>query len=299
MYANPDGPQIMGILNVTPDSFYDGGRYTDPTACCDHAAMMVASGAHIIDVGAESSRPGSERLSVEEEWQRLKPILPKLRRRITVPISLDTTKAEIARRGLDEGVDIINDISAGRFNPEMLTTVSASRADYVLMHMQREPKTMQQAPQYDDVVQDLFRFFEDTLEKCASLGLCHDRIILDPGLGFGKTAVHNLKIIRDIKVFSKLGCRVLLGASRKSFLGTILTEDVQERLEGSLAIAVYSALQGVSMLRVHDVKGDSSGLSRCTSGAPGCNLGQKFCSLRLLYAQTAKTLWYRWGPWRG
>ncbi|TMA88231.1 MAG: dihydropteroate synthase [Deltaproteobacteria bacterium] len=244
---------IMGIVNVTPDSFFDGGQRLDPTKAVADGAAMAASGADIIDVGGESTRPGAPPVAEEEELARVLPVVRGLRREVTVPISIDTYKSSIARAALDGGADIVNDISALRFDPKMISLVAAEKVPAVLMHMQGTPRTMQQEPRYRDVVREVRDFLVTQLHEAMDAGVAPEAIIIDPGIGFGKTIEHNLQLLRGLPVLAALGQPLLVGVSRKAFIGKILNATPDERLEGSLAAAVAVALAGANILRVHDV----------------------------------------------
>ncbi len=214
-------PKVMGIVNLTPDSFSDGGRLAGRDEAVRHARRLVDEGADLLDLGGESSRPGSEPVSLDEELRRVIPVVEALASELGVPISIDTTKAEVARRALDAGAAIINDISAMGADPDMGRVVAATGAGVVLMHMQGVPKTMQDDPRYDDVVGEVYDFLARRVEWAESIGISRDRIAIDPGIGFGKTIDHNLEILRNLRRFDTLGCAVLIGTSRKGFLGTI------------------------------------------------------------------------------
>jgi dihydropteroate synthase len=244
---------IMGIVNVTPDSFFDGGRRFDPAKAIADGAAMAASGADIIDIGGESTRPGAQPVSEEEELGRVLPVLRGLRREINVPISIDTYKSNVARAALDVGADIVNDISALRLDEKMLSLVAAEKVPVVLMHMRGTPRTMQQEPHYDDVVREVRDFLAMQLYEAMDGGVAPEAIIIDPGIGFGKTIDHNLELLRGLPVLAALGQPLLVGVSRKAFIGKILNLAADERLEGSLAAAVAAALAGANILRVHDV----------------------------------------------
>ncbi|MFQ5992338.1 MAG: dihydropteroate synthase [Nitrospiraceae bacterium] len=248
------GPLVMGVLNVTPDSFSDGGRYLDPKAAVDHGIEMVEQGADLIDVGAESSRPGSDPVSPDEEIRRLIPVVRELCRRTSIPISVDTTKAVVAKRALDAGAATINDISALRFDPDMGTVVSQEQAGLVLMHMQGTPKTMQHAPHYGDVVREVRQFLEERLRVAVAAGISQDHIIVDPGIGFGKTPAHNLQLLAHLHELLSLGLPVLVGVSRKAFIGETLERPVADRLLGTAAAVAVAILHGATMVRAHDVK---------------------------------------------
>jgi dihydropteroate synthase len=244
----------MGILNVTPDSFYDGGRRPAPCKAIADAVALAEAGADIIDIGGESTRPGSKPVSAENELERVLPIFHGLRREVDVPISIDTYKSRVARAALDAGADIVNDISALRFDPEMISLVAAERVPVVLMHMQGKPQTMQADPRYDDVVQEVKQFLIEQMQQALSQGIEPANIVLDPGIGFGKTLEHNLALLRELSELASVGQPLLVGASRKGFVGKILGVEADERLEGSLAAAVAAALAGANIIRTHDVK---------------------------------------------
>lgn len=247
-------PLLMGILNITEDSFSDGNQYLSPDKAISHALQMQSEGADIIDIGAESTRPGANPVAEETELKRLIPVLKALKDNISIPISIDTTKSKVALEAIEAGASIINDISALSFDPLMGGMLAAHKnIDIVLMHMQGTPKTMQKKPQYHDVVTEIYAFFEERLSFCDALGISKDRIILDPGIGFGKTLDHNLDIINSLARFKELGCRVLLGASRKSFISYIYPSDAQNRLGGSLSAALIAHQNRADIIRIHDV----------------------------------------------
>lgn len=243
----------MGILNITPDSFFDGGRRFDPSVAVADGVEMAARGADILDIGGESTRPGAAPVSEEEEMARVLPVVRGLRARVGAPISIDTYKAKVARAALDAGADIVNDISALRFDPEMAALVAAEKVPLILMHMQGTPRTMQKDPQYGDVVREVRDFLAAQLYAALDAGVSHDAVILDPGIGFGKTVEHNLLLLRGLPMLAALGQPLLVGASRKTFIGRILGAEPPDRLEGSLAAAVAAVLSGVNIVRVHDV----------------------------------------------
>ncbi len=244
----------MGILNVTPDSFYDGGRLFDTEAAVATGLAMVGEGADILDIGGESSRPGSQPVSAIQERSRVLPVVERLRSRTHVPISIDTTKASVAEPALRRGATIINDISALRFDPDMARVISEYDAQVVLMHMSGTPLTMQDEPKYSDVVTEVRDFLLERAAAAEAAGIHHDRIILDPGIGFGKTLDHNLLLLRHLPELCSHGYRVLVGASRKSFLGKLLDLPPDERMEGTIAVNAVAVVNGASILRVHDVK---------------------------------------------
>jgi dihydropteroate synthase len=244
---------VMGILNLTPDSFSDGGLFLKPAAALQQARQLVAEGADYLDIGGESSRPGAAAVSVQEELDRVMPVIEAVRAQLEVKISLDTVKPEVMRAGLAAGVDMINDINALRAE-DALACVAASHAEVCLMHMQGTPRTMQQAPHYDDVVGEVKAFLAARLHACVDAGISAERVWLDPGFGFGKTVAHNLRLLAQLQEFQTLGCPLLVGVSRKSLIGAVLDKAVGERLYGSLALAVLAASKGARMVRSHDVR---------------------------------------------
>lgn len=245
---------VMGILNVTPDSFYDGGRFLSITIAVDHAKKMVDEGADFIDVGGLSTRPGSEPITDEEEIERVVPVIEKLAKEISVPISIDTYRAGVARRALDAGAMLVNDISALRFDPDLAFLVAERRCPVVLMHIKGTPRDMQVDPYYDDVVAEIKSYLKERSEFAQKAGIAWEQIILDPGIGFGKRVTDNLVILKFLRVLTEPGYPVLVGVSRKSFIGKTLDLPLEERLEGSLAAAAVAICNGASILRVHDVK---------------------------------------------
>ncbi len=246
-------PLIMGIINVTPDSFSDGGKYIDPILASDRAMEMVENGASIIDIGGESTRPGSAEIDDREELKRIVPVLERLAGKIDVPISIDTRKASVAKEAIDCCASIINDISALRSDPGMIDVALRSGAAVVLMHMQGTPENMQKAPHYDDAVKEIIEWLEGATEDLVSKGLRRDKIIVDPGIGFGKRLEHNLEIIDRIDDFHDIGYPLLIGYSRKSFLGKITGREAGERLPAGLAALGKCLVGGVQIIRTHDV----------------------------------------------
>ena len=244
---------VVGILNVTPDSFYEGSRRPDSARAIAAGVAMAAEGADIIDVGGESSRPGAQPVSEDEELNRVLPVVRGLRRALTLPISIDTYKSGTARAALDAGADIVNDISALRFDPGMISLVAAEKVPIVLMHMQGTPRTMQVEPLYEDVTREVRDFLAMQLYEGMDAGIAAESIILDPGIGFGKTIEHNLQLLRGLPALAALGQPLLVGVSRKAFIGKILGLESADRLEGSRAAAVAAALAGANIVRVHDV----------------------------------------------
>ncbi len=247
-------PLVMGVLNVTPDSFSDGGRFLDPQYALDQAQHMIAAGVDIIDVGAESSRPGSVGINAEEELRRLRPVLEVLGKQCQVTLSVDTKKAEVARRALDWGVHIINDISALEFDSDMGYVVAEAQAGVVLMHMQGDPKTMQDCCHYDNVVEEVKRFLRDRIEVAESYGILPEQILIDPGIGFAKTIEQNLSLMNGLSSLESLGQPVLVGVSNKSFIGAVLNKPVGERMMGTAAAVATAVLHGAHVVRVHDVE---------------------------------------------
>jgi len=248
------GTLIVGILNVTPDSFYDGGRYLDPGAACEHAHRMVEEGADLIDIGGESSRPGSLPIPIEEEWSRIASPLKALVKGLKVPIGVDTYKAEVARRALAEGADLINDISGLRLESDLAEEVARAGAGLVIMHMKGTPRTMQEDPRYDCLLGEIIGYLRKAVAQAEEAGIDPHGIIVDPGLGFGKRYEHNLILLKRLSEFKVLGKPILVGPSRKSFIGKVLDLPVEERLEGTAAAVAASILHGASLVRVHDVK---------------------------------------------
>ena len=244
---------VMGIVNITPDSFSDGGRFFDAEDALKQGIALAEEGADIIDIGGESTRPGAEPVNAEEEISRVAPVISALRERLETPISIDTTKAEVARAALDAGADIVNDVSAGLFDPQMLPLVSERGVPVVLMHMLGKPRTMQQDPRYDDVTQEVKAFLEERARGALAAGVARDKIVIDPGFGFGKTREHNLELLRNLHRFTELGYPVLVGTSRKSFIGATLDLPVAERLEGTAATVALAVANGAAIVRVHDV----------------------------------------------
>ncbi len=249
-----EGTLVMGILNATPDSFSDGGRFVAAQEAVEEGLRMVAEGADLLDVGGESTRPGADPVSVAEELQRVIPIIEALAAKVTIPISIDTTKAAVAREAIAAGAEIINDVSAMRLDPAMPEVAAASRAGLILMHMRGLPKTMQQGPLvYPSLIDDVIDFLKERLQCAETAGVERDRTMLDPGIGFGKTGVDNMRLLRHLDRFAVLGRPILTGVSRKSFIGGVLGGAPQQRLEGTAAAMVISIMNGSSIVRVHDV----------------------------------------------
>jgi len=248
-------PFIIGIVNVTPDSFSDGGTYFSPEHAVAHGLRLAAEGADILDIGGESTRPGAAPISAAQEIERVLPVIAGLAAAVDVPISVDTTKAEVARQALAAGAEMVNDVSALRFDPEMGEVVAAGRVPVVLMHMQGTPRTMQHDIHYQSLIDDIRRFLEKRIEYAASLGIHPENIIIDPGIGFGKSIEKdNLSILKNLAAFTALGRPVLVGTSRKGFIGKLLDTPVHEREEGTAATVAIAIYNGAHMVRVHDVK---------------------------------------------
>ncbi len=245
---------LMGIVNVTADSFYDGGRYLEPERAIAHALELVAQGADLLDIGAESTKPGAIPVEENEEWQRVVPVIEGLARRVAVPISVDTMKAGVAQRALDAGASIVNDVSALRFDPDMAGVVARSGAGLILMHMQGTPQTMQQAPYYGDVVAEVTEFLGERLDVAQEAGIAKSQIVLDPGIGFGKLLVHNLALLNGLRTLAMLDRPLLVGPSRKAFIGQLVNRPVEDRAWGTAAAVAIAVERGVDIVRVHDVQ---------------------------------------------
>ncbi len=244
--------EVMGVLNITPDSFHDGGRFNAKDKAIERGLEMADKGADIIDIGGESTRPGSDRITIQEEKQRVVPVIEELSSMIDIPISIDTYKPKVAEACVEAGADIVNDVF-GLGSEGMPDTIAELDVPVIIMHMQGEPKTMQKDPTYDEVIADISSFFLNQIQAAEEAGISRDKIILDPGIGFGKKLCHNLKILKRMDEFNSFGCPLLLGSSRKSFLGDILEKTSEERLYGSLAVASLAVDKDVRILRVHDV----------------------------------------------
>jgi dihydropteroate synthase len=245
-------PLIMGVVNVTPDSFSDGGLFLDEDAAVEHGLELVSEGAGLLDVGGESTRPGAEPVSADEELRRVVPVIERLCA-TEAAISVDTAKSAVAHAALDAGADIVNDVSAFRFDPEMAGLVADSEAGCCLMHMLGEPRTMQEDPRYDDVVSEVKAFLEERLAFAVAEGVHEARVWLDPGIGFGKTVEHNLELLRRLDEIVAIGRPVVIGTSRKSFLGKLTGREVGQRVPGTIATSVIAYERGASVFRVHDV----------------------------------------------
>ncbi len=244
---------VMGILNVTPDSFSDGGRFLDPQRALAHFERMVSEGADVIDIGAESTRPGSVAIDEQEEIRRLQPVLEAIGKRAMVPVSVDTRKAGVAERAIDCGAVIINDVSALQYDPQMGPVVARTGAGLVLMHMRGTPHTMQQYSHYEHVVEEVMRDLGTRIKHAEDTGIAREHIVVDPGIGFAKTVQHNLSLLRDLRSFHRLGRPLLVGVSNKSFIGTIIDRPVPYRIMGTAAAVTAAVLGGAQIVRVHDV----------------------------------------------
>jgi dihydropteroate synthase len=249
-----DRPRIMGIVNVTPDSFSDGGSFLAAQSAIDHGLRLAEEGADILDIGGESTRPGSDAVPLDEELRRVMPVIEGLRARTEARISIDTRKAEVMRRAADAGADILNDVSALTHDPEALAAAAATGLPVMLMHAQGDPKTMNDNPRYTDVALDVFDFLESRIHACEKAGIPKAKLVVDPGIGFGKHLPHNVAVLSAMSLYHGLGVPVLLGASRKKLIGQLCNvEDARDRVPGSLAAALHSVAQGVQIVRVHDV----------------------------------------------
>jgi dihydropteroate synthase len=247
-------PLVLAILNVTPDSFSDGGRFGDPAAAVDRSLQLVAEGADLIDVGGESTRPGATPVPLDEELRRVIPFVRELAKQTSVPISVDTMKAEVARQGLDAGAEVVNDVTGLRGDPAMVGVCATAGAGVIVMHMQGDPQTMHLDPRYDDVVDTVGDYFDERIRTLTAAGVSKEAICLDPGIGFGKRTVHNLTLLARLGEFQRFGRPICLGVSRKRFYGDICGRETHDRLAGSLAVASFAvAAEAAQVLRVHDV----------------------------------------------
>lgn len=250
---------LMGILNVTPDSFSDGGEFNTLEKALIQAEKMIESGADLLDIGGQSTRPGSQAISLEEELERVIPVIQQLRKRSNfcakIPICVDTTRSEVARQSVDAGADLINDISGATFDPDMLKVIAKLDVPIILMHIRGTPQTMQQLTDYQDLIPEICTFLEARVKAAVSAGISPDKIIIDPGIGFAKTYQQNLEILRELSQFKKINCPILIGVSRKSFIGHILHQpNPKQRTWGTAAACTTAIAEGVDILRVHDVK---------------------------------------------
>jgi dihydropteroate synthase len=247
-------PLLLGIVNVTPDSFSDGGCFFSADTAIAHAHRLIEQGADLLDIGGESTRPGSQPVALDEELARVIPVVRKLAADTSIPLSVDTSKAEVARQALEAGAHVVNDVTALRGDPAMPEVVRTYGAGVILMHMQGTPATMQIAPHYDDVVTEVIDFLEARLRACRDVGIADSQVVFDPGIGFGKKSEHNFRLLAHLEALQRLGRPVCLGVSRKGFLGKMLDRPLEQRLAGSLAAACYALLRGSAQIfRVHDV----------------------------------------------
>ncbi|MCM8818279.1 MAG: dihydropteroate synthase [Candidatus Omnitrophica bacterium] len=249
-----DRPFIMGILNVTPDSFFDGGKYFDIDKAVERGIEIEKEGADIIDIGGVSTRPGSSPINEDEEISRVIPIIKILSKKLKIPISCDTFRSKVAEKALENGAEIINDISSFSIDERLLDVIKSSDCGYILMHMKGIPETMQINPYYENVIEEISKFFENKIEIMRENKIDIERVVIDPGIGFGKRVVDNLEILKNLNKFKKFERPILIGTSRKSFIGKILNLEVEERLEPTIATNVYAFLKGANIFRVHDVK---------------------------------------------
>lgn len=245
---------IMGVLNVTPDSFSDGGQFLHREKAIEHGLRMAQDGADIIDVGGESTRPYSRKISVDEELERVIPVIEALSKELKIPISIDTYKSEVAREALKAGASMINDVSALRADPNLSVVAAQAEVPVILMHMKGHPETMQDNPTYDDLISEIITFLKNAIDRAMEGGIRKEMVIVDPGIGFGKTFDHNLRIIKELKRFLSLGRPILLGTSRKAFIGHILGKEPFERDQGTAATVVAGVMNGANIVRVHNVK---------------------------------------------
>jgi dihydropteroate synthase len=253
--ANINGQcaKVMGILNITPDSFFDGGHFTNIDHALKQAEQMVQDGAVILDIGGESTRPGAQIVSAEQELARVIPVIEAIRQRFDCAISIDTSKAAVMRSAIEAGAHIINDVKA-LSGPNCMETAAELGVPVCLMHMQGEPRTMQADPSYNDVIEDIKHYLLERITQCERAGIAKKNIIVDPGFGFGKTLVQNYQLLNQLQTFATLGCTVMVGMSRKSMIGNLLNNSVEQRLIGSVSCAVIAAMKGAAVIRVHDVK---------------------------------------------
>jgi dihydropteroate synthase len=256
-------PWLMGIVNATPDSFSDGGTFLESGAAVEQALRLAADGAQIVDVGGESTRPGASPVTTDDELRRVIPVVAHIAKQSPVLISIDTTKAAVARAALDAGAHIVNDISGLTFDPAMPAVCATAGAGVVCMHIRGTPETMQDDPRYDDVLDDVCRFLRERLAALENVGIPRERVVVDPGIGFGKTARHNLEILGNIARYRELGRPVCIGHSRKRFLKSLLGRPLDERLFGTVGVSVAVALQGAEILRVHDVAATRDAILAC------------------------------------
>ncbi len=254
--ANPDKETlVMGIINVTPDSFSDGGKFYDPRKALEHASNLIDDGADILDIGGESTRPGAVQVPALEELKRVLPVIESIRSKYSdILISIDTTKSIVAQRAVEVGADIINDVSGLSFDIDMPRIIAKLKVPVIIMHMKGNPRNMQVNPEYKDLINDILLFFAEKIEISVSAGINHNMIILDPGLGFGKTVQHNFHLLSKLNEFNKLGLPIMIGPSRKSFIGVTLDAPVEDRIDGTSAAVSAGIMNGARIVRVHDVR---------------------------------------------
>jgi len=252
-FVFPRPALVMGVINVTPDSFSDGGNFLDPAVATTHALKLAAEGAEILDIGGESTRPGAEPVAAAEELRRVLPVIERLAGRVAIPISIDTRKPAVACAALAAGASIVNDVGANREEVAMWRKVAECGAGYVCMHAPGTPQTLHEKPAYPDIVREVGEFFQERLKRLNAAGVAADQVVLDIGIGFGKTVEHNLQLLANLRSFTTMARPLLIGVSRKSFIGRLLGADVQERLPGSLACAVWAIASGAQIIRAHDV----------------------------------------------
>lgn len=257
-----DRPMVMGILNVTPDSFSDGGRFNVPDSALAHVEQMVKDGVDIIDIGGESTRPGAAAVSEQDEIERVAPLVEAIRSRFDVPISVDTSKPGVMRSAVATGADMLNDVRALQEDGALLAAAELA-VPVCLMHMQGEPRSMQNAPRYDDVTEDVLRFLRERINACQAAGIARDKLLVDPGFGFGKSLSHNLTLLKALDRFKSLELPLLVGISRKSMVGAVLDKSVEQRLYGSLAAASLALWQGAKIIRTHDVAATKDVVKLC------------------------------------
>ncbi|HVJ88124.1 MAG TPA: dihydropteroate synthase [Caulifigura sp.] len=270
-----EGPRVMGILNVTPDSFSDGGRWLAVSAAVEHAFRLAADGADVIDIGGESTRPGSLPVEPAEQLRRIVPVIEQLAGKIGVPLSLDTSSSLVAREGLSAGAQIVNDVTGLGGDPEMPAVCAELRCGVIVMHMQGTPQTMQSEPRYDDVVQEVSAYLAGRVRQLAAQGIPEERIMIDPGIGFGKTAAHNLELLSNIARLRAVGRPVLIGHSRKRFLQKVLGRPVEEATAGTIGVSIGVVEQGAAMIRVHDVRAVKDAIVAWQAVRSGGTAGRK------------------------
>ena len=271
LLSTGDFPLLMGIVNVTPDSFSDGGEFLETNRAVEHALRLADEGADVLDIGGESTRPGAAVVTLDEELQRVVGVIHALRSQTNKLISIDTTKAKVAAEALAAGADIVNDISGLTFDPDIVDVCAASTCGVICMHIQAKPQTMQDDPHYDDVVGEVSQFLRDRIQALVAAGIAQERIVTDPGIGFGKTAQHNIELLSQIDTLRGLGCPVLIGHSRKRFLAKVLGSPLEERVFGTVGVSVAVAAQHADMIRVHDVAATRDALLAWYAICPAAN----------------------------